>query len=126
MDDLLRFLPGFERPGREYVKGWVGGRTEQGSLRFPYPVYEDDVLEFFMLAGKACWSDFGYNPREAAQMLEREDFIEDCSLDEIRTMLTFCVRGERFGDGHWEQMLKSGKISRILRRLMALRETVEP
>jgi hypothetical protein len=32
-------------------------------------------------------------------------------------MLTFCVRGERFSDGHWEEMIEKGYIRRILERL---------
>jgi hypothetical protein len=37
-------------------------------------------------------------------------------------MLTYCVRGERFGDGHWAAMLETGKIVAILQRLRMLRE----
>jgi hypothetical protein len=36
-------------------------------------------------------------------------------------MLTFCVRGERFCDGHWAEMVKAGRIGAILRRLEQLR-----
>ena len=47
IDELLAFLPAFEDPSRTYIKKWVGGPG-----RFPYPVYENDVLAFFSLAGK--------------------------------------------------------------------------
>jgi hypothetical protein len=40
-------------------------------------------------------------------------------------MLTYCVRGERFGGGHWEEMLVSGVVVKLLRRLEQLRETVK-
>jgi hypothetical protein len=43
-------------------------------------------------------------------------------LDEIKSMLTYCVRGERFYDGHWEDTLKSGRITALLRRLAVLRQ----
>lgn len=125
MDELLRFLPLFENPDREYVREWGGGKvTDDGSIQVPYPIYCDDVYEFFALAGQTPWSDFEYQPREAGAMLSDDEFIATASLDEIRTMLTYCVRGERFGDGHWALMLESGRIVALLRRLAVLRDEI--
>lgn len=125
MDELLEFLPLFENPDRAYVKGWGGGEpTGDGAITVPYPIYCDDVLEFFTLAGQTHWSDFEYQPREAGAMLSDDALIATASLDEIRTMLTYCVRGERFGDGHWAYMLESGRILALLRRLAALRDEI--
>jgi hypothetical protein len=126
MDELLRFLPLFELPGREYVREWAGGKTNgQGDLTLPYPIYCDDVLEFYTLAGQTHWSDFQYDPRQAHDMLHDDELIAAASLDQIRTMLTYCVRGERFMDGHWAHMLESGRIVALLRRLAALRYQAE-
>ena len=125
IDELLQFLPVFENPDRAYVKGWGGGEpTGDGAITVPYPIYCDDVLEFFTLAGQTHWSDFEYQPREAGAMLSDDALIATASLDEIRTMLTYCVRGERFGDGHWAYMLESGRILALLRRLAALRDEI--
>jgi hypothetical protein len=125
MDELLRFLPVFEIPNRQYVKDWGGGETTAlGAITVPYPIYCDDVLEFYTLAGQTHWSDFDYNPREAYDMLSDDECISTASLDELRTMLTYCVRGERFADGHWAHMLESGRIVALLRRLAALRNKV--
>jgi broad-specificity NMP kinase len=55
-------------------------------------------------------------------MLSDDDLIATASLDQIKTMLTYCVRGERFVDGHWAHMLESGRIVALLRRLAELRE----
>ncbi len=55
-------------------------------------------------------------------MVEDEAFIQKSSLAEIKTMLTYCVRGERFCDGHWGAVLESGKLVKILERLEALRD----
>lgn len=96
--------------------------TESGDLTIPYPVYREEVLQFFRRAGQPCWSDYDYEPRAAGRMVEDPAFIARASLEEIKTMLTFCVRGERFTDGHWERMLASGKITAILRRLAELRD----
>jgi hypothetical protein len=81
-----------------------------------------DVVEFYHRAGQPCWSDYGYEPREAARMLADEDLIRRATLHEIKTMLTYCVRGERFGDGHWGAMLELGKVTALLRRLQVLRD----
>jgi hypothetical protein len=40
-------------------------------------------------------------------------------------MLTYCVRGERFCDGHWENLLRSGRVVALLRRLAELREALD-
>jgi hypothetical protein len=124
MDELLRFLPLFEVPGREYIQAWGGGETtaDGKAVTVPYPIYCDDVLEFYTLAGQTHWADFQYVPRQAYDMLTDDEFIATASLSEFKTMLTYCVRGERFGDGHWAQMLESGRIVALLRRLAALRD----
>ncbi len=124
MDELLRFLPLFEIPGREYVQGWGGGQaTPDGrAIQVPFPIYCDDVLEFYKLAGQTHWADFQYNPRQTYDMLIDDEFISTASLDELKTMLTYCVRGERFSDGHWAYMLESGRIVALLRRLAIIRE----
>ena len=59
---------------------------------------------------------------QAGRMLEDKELIEAADLSQIRTMLTYCVRGERFADGHWAQMLESGRIVALLRRLAVLRD----
>jgi hypothetical protein len=126
IDELLRFLPLFDVPQRKYVKAWAGGEvTPDGAITIPFPEYCDDVLEFFRLAGRACWSDSEYDPREARTMLSNDQFISTCSLNDIKTLLTYCVRGERFSDGHWASVLKTGRVIAILRRLAVLRETLE-
>lgn len=123
IDELLRFLPLFDVPGRDCY-GASGGleNTGDGAITFPYPIYPEDVLQFYAAAGQACWSDYAYVPREAARMVRDDAFIARATLDELRTMLTYCVRGERFSDGHWGAMLESGRVVAILKRLRVLRE----
>jgi len=124
INELLQFLPRFEVAGREYVEAWGGGETtpDGKAVQVPYPIYCDDVLEFYRLAGQTHWCDFGYNPRQAYTMLGDDALIAGASLDQIKTMLTYCVRGERFADGHWAHMLESGHIVALLRRLADLRD----
>jgi len=83
----------------------------------PYPNYNPVVEEFFRLVSSECWLDYEYSPEQAYQMLKDEKLIRAASLAQIKTMLTFCVRGERFSDGHWAQMIEEGYIRRLLERL---------
>jgi hypothetical protein len=36
-------------------------------------------------------------------------------------MLTYCVRGERFSEGHWGAMIEQGHVRRLLERLVEIR-----
>ena len=124
IDKLLRFLPLFQEAGVKFVVKWAGGeKTEDGVMTMHYPVYTEEVREFFKLAGQPCWSDHKYVPKEARKMIDDEAFIQRATLEEIKTMLTFCVRGERFSGGHWAAMLESGKVTAVLQRLTALRDS---
>ena len=122
IDRLLCFLPRFDVPRRTYAR-WRGGEpAEDGAITTPYPGYEDDVLAFFMEAGQPWWSDYAYEPQRAWAMLQDDRLIASCSPEEFKTLLTYCVRGERFGDGHWAHLLQTGRIVALLRRLAELRE----
>ena len=50
-------------------------------------------------------------------MLVSDDGVRDATIEQIKTMLTYCVRGERFNDGHWAAMLEGGHVRRLLERL---------
>lgn len=122
IDELLRFIPEFSRPGRRFTRSWQGGaRTEDGAITLPYPEYEPDVLEFFRLAGQAWWQDRDYYPPSAGAMLANAEAVSRATLEQVRTMLICCVRGERFCDGYWEGLLESGQIVALLQRLADLR-----
>jgi hypothetical protein len=125
IEELLRFLPVFDVPGRKFVERWAGGtRTEDGAITAPSPIYADDVLAFFQLAGQPLWSDYEYDPAEVRRRVEDDACIASATLEDIKSMLTYCVRGERFCDGHWEAILESGRVTVILRRLAVLKESL--
>lgn len=111
IDQLLPFLLAFEEPNRKFIVEWS-----------PYPVYAADVKEFVRLAGDSWWMDTSYQPQEAGQMLADDAVIQSASLDQIKTMLTFFVRGERFSDGHWGHWLENGRVQLLLRRLQTIRQ----
>jgi hypothetical protein len=99
------------------IINWGGGeKLKDGSISMPYPNYNSLVEEFFRkVAGS--WLDYEYNPEQAYQMLKDEGRVKKASLSDIKSMLTFCVRGERFSDGHWAAMIEKGYIRRVLERL---------
>jgi hypothetical protein len=57
-------------------------------------------------------------------MLADDAFIRGATLSQVKTMLTYCVRGERFSDGHWAAMLSTGRVVALLERLQALRKSM--
>lgn len=122
IDELLAFLPLLATEGFEPVEQWHGGtRAEDGTISLPWPQYNQTVEAFMRAAAREAWRDYDYQPGQAAAMLQDQDAVKRASLAEIKTMLTYCVRGERFSDGHWADMIEQGHIRRLLERLRELR-----
>ena len=119
--DLVSFLPRLHAGGFAPVKRWGGGKAgPDGALSTPWPEYDELVVEFFRAAGTECWSDYDYRPEEAGRMLRDGAAVGIADLDQIKTMLTYCVRGERFCDGHWAAMIEGGHVRLLLERLAQL------
>jgi hypothetical protein len=122
IDELVAFLPGLYAEGFAPVERWGGGaKRKDGAISVAWPEYNPLVVQFFSVASKECWCDYEYLPEEAGRMLQDDNTVSNASLAEIGTMLTFCVRGERFCDGHWGSMIRAGHIRRLLQRLSELR-----
>jgi hypothetical protein len=94
------------------------------AISMPFPVYPADVEEFFRLAGQLWWCDYQYDPSQAGARLEDDSLVQSAGIDQIKTMITYCVRGERFCDGHWDAVLRSGCLIALLRRLQVLRSSM--
>lgn len=122
MDALLSFLPRLCQAGFEPVEDWdMSGET----LHFPYPRYQPDVTAFIEVASRPVWCDYDYIPLEAYGMLSDPERVANANLMQVKTMLTYIVRGERFADGHWAAMIEQGYLCRLLKRLAKLREMKE-
>jgi hypothetical protein len=121
-DELLAFLPRLYARGFKPVIRWEGGEADaDGVFTMPWPKYSPVVGKFVSIASKKCWSDSNYSPEEAAKMLKNEQFVSRATLTQVRAMLTFCVRWERFCDGHWAAMIEEGHVRNLLTRLHQLR-----
>lgn len=104
---------------------WQGTEPDENGVRhFPFPEYDPVVKEFFRLASQEQWCDYSYQPKEIAEKLSEENSIEGSSLAEIKSLLTYYVRGERFCDGHCGAMIERGFICRILKRLKVLNKKI--
>jgi hypothetical protein len=122
IEALTAFLPRLYAEGFSPILSWEGGeKLKDGSFTLPYPNYDSVVEEFYRLVSSGGWLDYEYDPEQAYQMLKDENLIKGASLSQIKTMLTFCVRGERFSDGHWAQMIEKGYIRGLLERLIAIK-----
>lgn len=118
---LVAFLPLLYADGFEPIKKWSGGqRNADGSINTTWPEYDETVLAFYRTASSACWCDYAYDPAQARQMLNDHTLVANASLAQIKTMLTYCQRGERFNDGHWASMITQGHIRRLLAQLIEL------
>lgn len=122
IERLTAFLPRLYADGFSPVLNWNGGEQgKDGSFSLPYPDYHPTVEEFYRLVSSDGWLDHVYDPEQAYQMLKDENVVKSASLPQIQTMLTFCVRGERFSDGHWAEMIEKGYIRRLLERLNVIK-----
>lgn len=117
IEELTAYLPRLYAEGFSPTDSWGGGeKLKDGSYSMPYPNYNPVVEEFFHIVSGA-WLDYECDPEQAYQMLRDEQAVKTASLAQIKTMLTFCVHGERFSDGHWATMIEKGYIRRLLERL---------
>jgi len=122
IDELLRFLPRLEVPGRSWYRASASMGGSGDPPPGPHPEYAPDIVAFFGVAGQPWWSDYGYAPHSAQRALASDDEIAAADLDGIKTLLTVCVRGERFCGGWWARILDEGRVQAVLRRLAELRD----
>ena len=125
IDLLLSYLPLLYAEGFQPIKLWNGG-FKDGVVIAPEPEYDQRVTDFFRVAGSEYWTDYNYYPEKSRTMLQNKDFIKTASLNNIKTMITYCARGERFSDGHWGSMIEKGYIKQLLERLLQIRSEIGP
>jgi hypothetical protein len=121
IEELTAFMPKLYAEGFKPVKQWHGGPQEgRMEITMPWPEYDPLVEDFFRTVGKNCWSDYDYIPEESGRMAGDPDFIKTSTMAQVKTMLTYCLRGERFSEGHWGVMIDNGTIRNLLEHLKEL------
>ena len=113
IEDLVSYLPIL------YNDEIVLYKTAEKYIGNGYYSYHSEVLNFVELASKPCWLDKEYLNKSIDEIE-----IENASLEEISTLLTFFHRKERFYEGNMAIMISEKIIKRILERLIViLKET---
>ncbi len=121
ISELVAFLPDLCKEGFKPVIKWRGGEKQSdGAITFPWPEYDEVVHRFVSVASQPEWRDPSYLSNQMASTFEDPTIIDNADLNQLKTILTYFVRGERFIDGHWETMIQQGYICRLLRRLQEL------
>lgn len=118
IEELTAFLPLLYTDDFQPIEA----EQPQGFRALNSPLYKKVVYEFFDLLGQECWSDCKYIRKQPREMLESRDAVAHATLEEVRTMLTFCKRGENFSGGFWEMAVANGWVRQLLERLMKLNE----
>jgi Family of unknown function (DUF6508) len=122
IDALLKFLPEFSQTENDFMTWHMAEPRSDGISTLPYPDYAPIVDQFRQLVSQDFWCDYHYQRAEVDAMLGDETSIPIASLDQIKSMLTYFVRGERFCDGLQNRLIREGKIAAILQRLQVLRD----
>ena len=121
MNELIEFLPKFSAEGFQAIKVSGSATLRKNVIALSEPEYDPLVCEFFKAASQEVWCDPDYSSSDAGEMVRNAKFLKTASIAEIQSVLTFCVRGERFCTGHWESILEEDKVRQILLRLQKLR-----
>lgn len=118
IDAVLAFLPIFEQPG------FSAGQWAGGSNQMPYFAYRPEVnefvstlyaQEFIVVFDWTAWQEEANHFRLDPAALVQADLLTVCKL------LTTHIRADRFVEGHLAQIIESGHLAAILRRLKQLR-----
>lgn len=96
-----------------------------GSFSMPWPEYPAAITDFVQEASNKHWADSQYDPSATKRMINDERLIEGATLQQLRTMITYVVRGEKFCDGHWAGMFRDGYVGRLIKRMRELLPTFE-
>lgn len=121
---ITAYLPALEAlEGRDTARWQCPAQNAAGAITAPFPVNADLVCRFMGELEQSCLMDADYDPRQCERNLTPE-YISAASLDQLRELLTYFVRGERFCDGWWASMVRDGHVQQALRRLNELKPAV--
>lgn len=125
IDELLAFLPVFSAPNFVPAPPRPPMKLVPGAVIELYdPGYVPEVYAFFNIASKPVWTDKSYVSKNAGAVLDDPSLLAKVALEEVRTLLTHFVRGERFCSGTWGSAIESGQLVRLLARVKQLRDTL--
>jgi O-acetyl-ADP-ribose deacetylase len=113
INKIIRYIPYFEDKDNKFYS------ISKTDIIYPY-LYSKEVYSFersLYDANIVIAFDWGEWQPEAEKIYNNFDLLANADLDTIRKLLTLHIRKERFYSGHLANMIKSGHILNILRRL---------
>ena len=90
---------------------WNSDRETNGVMEFPYPEYPNGIWSIASIFDPD--TDYSDNYEKYCKGI----LPTDMNVHQIRTMLTFIERGERFCDGHVQRYLENNILLKLLLRL---------
>lgn len=124
IDRLIAYLPRLYSPGFKPFKDRSNDEIEQPMFRNVRD-YDELVKEFFCAAADDCWLDTDYLKNIDAMAPVDDEFFKTASINQLKTILTYCCRQQRFIDGHWAMMIESGIVQKVLERLISIRSEMQ-
>ncbi len=91
----------------------------------PKDIDADTLFSFILVLKADGWLVFDYQPRVATRMMEDRSLIQEASLDELRTLLTWFVRSEHWCHNGYTNLLATGFLDQIMERLDQLFKVAE-
>ena len=110
IEELVSYLPILYNDDVELYKIKTDGKYIDDFYH-----YNKNLNSFIRLVLKPCWFVSSYSDE-----LIKNNGIESASLNELKSLLTCCARGEKFRQGHFAIMVERKVIKRILERLKIL------
>ena len=115
LNDLIELVKNTQKI--EWGGGNVIGKTEEGKdiLQWPYPIYPDGLYESLY---ELVELDRDYV--DHYEKLGVPIDYDNLTMDEVSTIITHYVRGERFCDGLIAGAIEDGTLLKVLMRLKEL------
>jgi hypothetical protein len=121
---LLRYLPVFGDPDYAPIV-----RYSNGTGREPYPIWADEVREFYRelhYDGFLLDYDSPELQRELKTYIEDPSLMAGINLETICRLFTAHLQRETFHEGHFPEMVKCGHMRALLERLGEIPEDQIP
>ena len=83
---------------------------EDGVIQLGFPLYDEEVNNWIHEFYRLKLPDYNYLDNYKIYKYKK---IEELSLEETLSYLTFIIRGEKFCDGHIASYLEDGTIERL-------------
>ena len=85
-------------------------QASDGVIEIGYPLYDQEVTNWIQEFYRLKLSDFNY--LHNYEIYKKKE-IEELSLEETLSYITFIIRGERFCNGHIASFLENGLIEKL-------------